>query len=200
MTTVTKTEQTPEAVQAALVRKLAATKDPLDATTDREGMALTKHRGEIEAHVRVGPGLIERLEQPTAQRIVVQANLDRLRAVEPTIEKLIKDAGDWREVADARERDRAWEHQNAVAASKIALHRGVEYFGGKPALPGPLRELLTPPPCASCGRSHEAFWPGPISALEAELKALDKQIAEAEFWLDSHLGSARALLAELVSV
>jgi hypothetical protein len=190
----------PHAVQAALVRELAATTDPLDAKSDREKLALVKHRTEIEVHIQVGPGVAERLEQPTAKRAVVQADLDRLRAVEPLIDKLIDDAPDHRTIADDRASKAAWERSNALAAAKTALHRGVEWFNGRPALPGPLRELLTPPPCAACHRPHEVFWPGPIAALESEIAALDKAIAEAQMWLDVHLGSARALLDAPVSV
>lgn len=198
MPTTTKTTPMiePEAVQAALVRKLAATKDPLDAQSDREKQALVAKRAEIEQYIRIGPGLIERRETPTAQRAVLQASLDKLRAVEPILDKLIKDAPDWRTIADNRERDAEWGRQNALAASKTALYRGVQYFGGQPGLPAPLRELLTPPPCATCQRPHDVFWPGPIAALEAEIAAFDKQITEAQFWLDTHLKSARVLLGE----
>ena len=182
-------------LQAALARELAATKDPLDATTDRERQTLTARRHALAQHVAIGPGLVERLATPTAKRIVVQAAIDRLRPAEAAIDKLIEDAPDYRTIADGRASSAEWVRQTGVIASKTALHRGVEYFNGKPALPSPLRELLTPPPCAACQRPHDVFWPGPIPELEAEITALDKQIAEAQWRINTHLGSARALLA-----
>ena len=73
-------------------------------------------------------------------------------------------------------------------ASKTALHRGVEFFNEQPALPVPLRELLTDT-CATCG--HAALhWLDTIDTLEQRIMELDQQIAAHQQKLDVHLATA----------
>jgi hypothetical protein len=54
--------------------------------------------------------------------------------------------------ADARERNQEWGRQELLKESLKKLHTGVEYFNGAPALPNPLRVLLTDT-CATCGHT-----------------------------------------------
>ena len=85
-------------------------------------------------------------------------------------------------------------HPGKLDAFKDEIHR---LLRDDPKLPGVrVRELLTPPACAACQRPHDVNWSGPISMFEQELVALDKQIAEAQLWIDAHLSSARALLLD----
>jgi NAD(P)-dependent dehydrogenase (short-subunit alcohol dehydrogenase family) len=68
---------------------------------------------------------------------------------------------------------------------------------GQPALPGPLRELLTPPPCITCGLTPPVQWPGgPLLWLDEEIADLDKQIANQD--LTGTIARAVAALAEPV--
>lgn len=170
-------------VQSALQQKLASLKDPLDATSDRERDSLRAIHREIEMHVNVWPGLSERLATPTARRVVVQAELARLRAVEKQLDTLIADAA---------------KRQNALESKNALQHGCRHYENGQPMLPTLLRQLLTPPPCTACHRPHDVTWSGPIAMFEQELVVLDKEIAQAQRWIDAHLGSARALLDEAV--
>ncbi len=62
-----------------------------------------------------------------------------------------------------------------MAASLTAIKRGVEYFQGQPALPHPLRELLTDT-CSACGHA-ELQWPGALPELEGEIEKAEALIA-----------------------
>jgi hypothetical protein len=90
---------------------------------------------------------------------------------------------------DSRERGTQWVYQPSLLASKTALHHGVEYFNGQPALPMPLRELLTDT-CAHCGHAM-LHWIRSIDALEREVASLDSTIVERQRNLDSHMAALR---------
>ena len=107
-----------------------------------------------------------------------------LRRLRMTIEQMLDDAPNHRRIADRKARTAAWAHSNALLASLQALHRGVEYFGGRPALPDPLRELLV-----------EAEWPGAIPAVEQAITKLDATIRVHQAQLDQLVDDATRVLA-----
>jgi hypothetical protein len=99
---------------------------------------------------------------------------------------LIENAPDHRKIADARRRTNAWALTNALHASIRAIERGVEYFAGQPALPGPLKVL-----------TDGIEWPGSIAEVEAAIAKLDGIIRRHRDQLDQQLTDAATLLAEL---
>ena len=105
-------------------------------------------------------------------------------------------AGDWRLFSKiGRECEIEHGRQADLAASLTALRSGVEYLpGGEPRLPNALRNLLTDT-CATCGHSTLA-WAGSLAALNEQIAAAEKRIAESAWLLDVDVKSAEALLAE----
>lgn len=189
------TTKIPLDVTADLQRARAARKDELDlprTLTERQVCDYVAHTAALDNHLRGIRSELDFIAGREAKRAPLQASLDRLKSAEATIAKQIEDAADWRTVTDARERDKEWARQQAFRASITALTRGVEFFNGEPALPMPLRELLTDT-CTTCGHA-ELQWAGPINALEQEILALTKQIDERRVYLESHLQGAAALL------
>jgi hypothetical protein len=192
-----KTAMTPEATLGALRQARAARKDELDisARTQREFDQYVADTATIDTHILGVRAELDFIASRETRRAPLQAGLDRLLSVESAIEQQITDAPDWRTLAEGRARDAEWGRQQALAASKVALHRGVEVINGQPVLPGPLGAFLTDT-CATCGHA-KVHWPGTIDELQQEIAALDKTIAERQVYLGSHLRGAEAVLGAL---
>ena len=196
-TIATKTE-TPDELLAALRQSLDKMLDPLDVPgtwTQRQKDAHEVRRRETENVIHQIASHRDLLVKPTARRDAAEQALATLRDAKKAIEQQIEAAGDWRTVPEAKARDAAWERIQALTASLVALQEGVGLALGQPALPTPLRALLTPAPCESCGRPHDVFWPGSIPSLEAEITEQSTKINEHEQQLARLVEDARALLA-----
>lgn len=190
-----------DTVLADLQKTRAVMLDPMDMPGDwtpRQRAAYETRRATLDANIIGMRNTSALLVDPTARRDTLARDRDRLRVVQAAIEQQIKEAPDSRLIVDAREREKEWARQQALSASLTALQRGVEYFNGHPAIPSPLRALLTDT-CATCG--HASFeWPGPLSFLDQEIATLDKTLSELQGRLESCLKSAATLLAEPVPV
>lgn len=198
---MTTKKHSPEDVRAALQKARAEMLDPMDLPRTWTSRQVNEHEERARLLALHDHGIAHQmsmLADASRRRSSLQADLDRLRAAEKTIDQQIAAAADWRTIVDPRARDAEWARQQTLPAAKRALHSGVEYFNGHPALPEPLRGLLTDT-CASCGHA-EVLWPGPISLLEAEIASLTTQIQEHETLLASHFGGAEALLATTTAV
>lgn len=188
-------QQTCEALQQAHDAMI----DPLDAPrtwTQRQLNAYEAHRAQLLQYVNACNNFVWPLDKPRAQLVVCVPARDRLRPVKAQIEQQIADAPDWRTVADPSERDREADRQRGLGDSLVAIERGVGYHAntGEPALPGPLRKLLTPPACVTCGHVPRVAWVGPLPELEAAIAQAEKTIAEVHEGIRGHIASAKALL------
>lgn len=191
----------PEQVLATLKETRAALLDPLDIPrtwTTRKVHEYEERRRLLDVHITGISAQLDFINARTLKRAPLQASLDRLRKAEATIDKQIVDAPDWKSLVDSRARDQAWGWQQALNASRNALHRGLEFFNNESVMPNPLRELLTDT-CPTCGHA-ELQWRGPIGTLEKEIGELDKVIAQRRVYLDQHLAGAATLLAEFEPV
>ncbi len=191
----------PETILLDLQRARATRTDELNlprTMTQRQVNEYLTHTQSIDQHLFGIRGTLDALTKPTTKLAVLQPERTRLVAAKANIEKQISDAPPVRTITEARPRDAAWAHQNALIASLTAVRDGVEYLNGHPALPTPLRELLTDT-CAQCGHS-EVAWPGPLSALDADIAEAEKRIAELQNSLKTLMSGAAALLSESVPV
>jgi len=192
MTTTTPT--TPTDTLARLKYELDSMLSPLDVPGDwtkRRKDAYELRRARLQQYVTNWPAWT--LDKPTKRRAVVRPAFDMLKAAEQEIDTQLSALPD-KTIPESAQRNES-ARQNALIAAKTALHVGVQYFDGHPVLPEPLRALLTPPPCGTCHRPYDVAWHGPIDVFEAELKQLDKEIADAEASVSRHAESAERLLA-----
>lgn len=204
MTTATRESTTPttdalladiQRTHAEIQKTLNAMLDPLDipgSWTERQKGADRERRVRLAQHVTWANTLTEQLAKAAGTRAALTPGRDRLWAAQVTIEKQIADAPDYREIADARASTAEWARQNELAASLTAIKRGVEYFNGQPALPGPLRELLTDV-CAHCGHA-ELKWPGPLGPLEEDVEKAEALIATGSASLASLVANVKPWL------
>lgn len=186
--------------RAAIEKALAAMLDPLDipgSWTERQRLAEAERRVRLPQHVTALNTLAGQVTKAFATRDALRPQADRLIAAGTTIEQLIADAPDVNGIADRREQTHQWARQNMLRASLTAIERGVEYFNGHPALPDPLRELLTDT-CATCGHA-EVLWPGPLGLLEEKIEKAEQVIASAAGTLASIRESAKQWLHEVTT-
>jgi hypothetical protein len=182
-------------------RVAAALPDLLDlpgSLTERQKGHERERRLRLQQHLSALTGVAEQVTAAVATRAKALPVRDRMRTVEAAIEEQLDAAVDYRTIADRRERDREWERQEALRASLTAIDRGVEYFNARPALPAPLRALLTDT-CAHCGHS-ELTWDGALPDLEAKVAEAERQIALAPGSLASLRQSVAPWLAEAATV
>jgi hypothetical protein len=207
MTTATKTPTT-DALLAeigALHTEIRQTTDALPNMLDLPPMTERQRNTEIERryrlpqHLMVCSTLAEQITKAIATRAVRLPQRDRLLAAKAAIEQQIKDAPDWRDVADSRARDAEYNRQRWLADSLPAIQRGVGIYPntGQPALPGPLREALTDV-CPHCGEA-KLKWNGPLPELEEAIAEAEKVIAAGPASLASIRASVAPWLAEAVS-
>jgi hypothetical protein len=169
-------------------RTIAALPDLLDlpgSLSDRQKGVERERRVRLQQHLTSLTDVSEQLTAAATTRATVTPQRDRLRAARSTIEKQIEDAPD------------QWERQEELRASLTAIDRGVGYFNARPALPAPLRALLTDT-CTSCGHS-ELSWSGPLPDLEDKVAEAERQIALAPGSLASLRQSIQPWLGEPVT-
>lgn len=203
---MTKTDPTPaellarlQTTRAEMQQALDAMLDPRDTPgswTQRQKDAYEECRHRLPQHIGLCSTLMEQLTKAVATRAARLPERDRLLAAKAAIEQMIKDAPDWRTVADNRARDAEYDRQRWLADSLTAIQHGVPYHAntGQPALPIPLRALLTDT-CASCG--HEMLkWQGPLGPLDEEIEKAEAVIATGPASLASLRASVTPYLAE----
>lgn len=199
MITKTKTLE-PTDWRTTVVTALATLPERADlpgVLSDTEKDTHAERRRQMLLLVNVWPMATGELDGAQAKRAVLVDARDRLLGVKATITTRLDAAPDYRQIADERARDAQWISTTGLRASLTTLERGAEYFAGVPALPAPLRALLTPEPCETCKRPHETFWPGPsLPDLDRLIAEQDDLIARASAQIDRHVADARALLAE----
>lgn len=191
------TKRTPEALLDELVRARAMRKNRLDLP----GILTERQKADYEHHTAALDGVIfgirhnlEMLVKPTGRLEMWLPAHERLVAAKVEIEKEIADAPDWRTIADPRARDAEWGRQSGLASSLTALHQGVEFFNGVPALPSELRSRLTTT-CDSCGHG-ELHWLGSLTALDSDIANAKQQISTLRSGLDSLVATAESLLQQ----
>lgn len=179
---------------------LAAMLDPLDlpgSMTEREKQHDRERRVRLQQHISWCNKVAEQLAKAATTCATLTPARDRLLSARATIAQQFEEAPDHRTIVDARAQRHEWERQNALAASLTAIARGVEYFNGHPALPTPLRELLTDV-CPHCNHG-ELLWLGPLSELEGKIAKAKAVIAAAPNTLASIRASVAPWLTETVS-
>lgn len=157
-------------------------RDVPGAWTERQKDAYEFTRRQLRLHSNANRTLIAQLDTAVRTRATVLPKVERLLAAKVRIETLIAEAPDYQTIVDDRASKAEWARQNGLTASLAAIQRGVEYFNGQPALPQPLRELLTEIcPHADCphGGAEKIQWPGALSLLQEELDRADAVIATA---------------------
>ena len=186
--------------RAEIQKAIAALLDPLDVPgswTERMKMHDRDRRVRLPQHVALLNNLQEKLSKAIAVRDSLTPQRDRMLAVQATIKQLLEDAPDHNLIVDRRESTHAWAQQNALRASIRAIEQGVESFAGQPALPVPLRELLSDT-CASCGHVT-VMWSAPLPTLEEKVDKAEQVIASAPASLASIRKSVAPWLTETVS-
>jgi hypothetical protein len=190
------TEAEINAVVAKLAAARAALPDVLDLPRTMTQRQVNDHEQRLAAFHAVGLGITSTLglmRKPNIRLATYRPDCERERAAWTAIEKQIVEAGDWREVPDARERDKEWGRQQSLHQSLNAIKEGVVYSNDTPMLPAPLRALLTET-CSACG--HETLhWAGSLPWLEKTIAEDEKTIARLQLELESLLGQAEVLLA-----
>ena len=189
-----------EQILADLERARASRLDRLDlpgAMTQRQVSDHVAYTAKLDGVIQGSRSALQLLANDVARREPLLVSLGPLRKAEGTIDAMIADAPDLETISDPRAREAEAARQRTLAASKNALHRGVDFVNGLPALPTPLAALLTST-CVTCGHSETA-WPGSIDALVEQIADLDARIGKARRQLAIYVGAAQALLAEPVS-
>lgn len=110
------------------------------------------------------------------------------------IERRIEDAPDYRKIADARERNKAWATHTDLLASRNALTKGVEYLGGVACVPTAVRELLGVV-VEQDGR-QVPNWYGCLAEIDERLATVRQKLESLRARHDGHRRDAEALLAE----
>jgi hypothetical protein len=164
--------------------------------TERQRGVEIDRRARLPQYIVSCGSLIEQLTKAVATLVTRTPQRDRLRAAKAAIEKQIAEAVDWRTLT-GRARDQEWARQNVLTSSLTAIERGVEYFGGQPALPAALRSLLTDT-CGQCGHTTLA-WSGPLPDLEQEIAKAESTLALIPSSLASLRSSVAPYLVEAVS-
>ena len=129
------------------------------------------------------------LEEFMARRAIVADAQDQ-------IERLIAEQPDWRTIADTRERNREWGRQQELLASRKALLRGVEYFGGVPAVPNAAKRILGV--VVEPDGREVPNWYGALPEIDSRIAALTDRRARAQLSLDGWVKVAEQLLGEPV--
>ena len=182
-------------VLARLEAVHAADPDPNDVPglSLNQRTVLHQQRAVRERTIFAIKNTMSMLEEPTAQL----AERERVRlivlAAQAALEGQLNDAPDWRTVVDGRERDREWSRQETIRAGLKAIRCGVEYFGGVPAVPKVLSDLLGGETVEHDGR-HVPAWFGSLPSIDTCIAELKNRIDELQSALDSQLKVAEALL------
>lgn len=163
--------------------------------TERQKGVYRSTRTVLYQHLSHCGVVIATIQKASADLTWLRPARDRLPPVLREIEKQIAEMPDVNRIADFHEQKREWERQVGLASSfKVLTGRmGVNYFGGLPALPSPLKELMSEfCTFAGCphGRTPYIHWSG-------ALPALDEKIAEAEKAIADNIGQLPPLRAEV---
>ena len=143
----------------------------------RESQRLSREQSILRNH----PSDISKI---AAREIPLKAALDKAIKAEPILIEQLRIAPNWRDIQDRQDRDKAFGHSEALANSLKILRQGCnEYWNGHPALPGPLREVLTDR-CTSCGH-EELLWAGSIKQLEDQIAKLQAKRAKLQAELET---------------
>lgn len=150
-------------------------RDTPGSWTQRQKGAYEERRNRYPQFFVLCGTLSEQITKAVAMLATMTPQRDRMRAAKATIEQMIKDAPDYREIVDSRASTAEWARQNGLSAALVTIDRGCEYFGGAPALPGPLRALLTDI-CPHCGDA-KLKWFGPLEPLEEAIVEAERQLS-----------------------
>lgn len=167
---MTTTPANPDALIAALKQKQAAHGDGRDARSDNEKAAhwaTARTIAQTITGLMNAPGDLERAERRLAD---VEASRARTIAKQAEIEEAIRAAPPWREHADARERDRRFDHIHHLRRALERLRVGTL--------------LAAPDVCYE-----------PLDYLDRRLAELTDRRDRARAALDGHLRAAEQLIA-----
>ena len=179
-----------------LQRAFAALPDMMDlpgTLTERQKGVEHQRRVRLPQNIAHAARLADQLAKAISTITTLTPHRDRLLAAQQAIEQMHDSAPDVNTIADRREQTAEWTQQNGLRASLTAIEHGCEWFNGVPALPEPLRGLLTDT-CSACGHVTYA-WTGPLPDLEQKIADAEATIAGMPHALTSLRASAEAWLA-----
>lgn len=181
---------------ARLIEREAALGAPEDVLLTERAQADYYNKTLLFARTRAELQNTSELDKVTAKLAGRERHRALVAAAQVTLEAQLDAAPDWRTCAtNGRDRDREWRRQQDIRAALVATRVGVEYFGGVPAVPEPLVELLGGYVELPDGRRLPP-WHGSLPRIDDDVADLREKLAARRAVLATAVAQAEALLSE----
>ena len=166
---------------ARLTASLGADPDTIPGLSISQRDVLAEERAMRSRTIGTLQASVTGLDKPVGKIVEQRRRRALVVAATATVQKQLDDAPDWRSIGGMLG-NRAWQEAEARKGIVAALTtRGVEYFGGRPAIADFVLDLL--------GGS----WLGSLATIDREIAELEATIATLLSDLDRYVASAQTI-------